>query len=221
MSDEILESNSSDGSGGSPDQPVSSGENVQPTSSFNPDDLLKLLEPLIDKKVQSVKDRRIAELENTVKGIQPVLERFKGLVPDEKLREIQKDLEFEDLKRKVYGTEIPTSEPEIGTQKANAAINVEPVIAEFGLDMTDPEVRQAFAGKQFTSNVEVKAVIADLMKPKPQPTSAQTPSTPAPSTRIGNTDELLREFNQLAVHPTRNEKRLGEIEKTLKAAGVW
>jgi hypothetical protein len=75
--------------------------------------------------------------------------------------------------------------------------------------------------QQFTSNVEVKAVIADLMKPKPQPTSAQTPSTPAPSTRIGNTDELLREFNQLAVHPTRNEKRLGEIEKTLKAAGVW
>lgn len=120
MSDENLESNSPEGSAGQPTPPTSSGANVQQPSSFDADALLKLVEPLIERKVQSVKDRRIAELEKTVSGIQPVLERFKGLVPDDKLREIQKDLEFEDLKKRVYGNE-PTGAPAGGNQPESAA----------------------------------------------------------------------------------------------------
>lgn len=107
---EVLEGGQSDGLQNSPSSASSSAPGDKSPSQFDPEQLLKQVETLIEKKLQSQKDRRIAKLEETVSQFAPVLERFRGLVPDDKLEGIQRDLELEDLKKRVYGqdqTRVP------------------------------------------------------------------------------------------------------------------
>jgi hypothetical protein len=129
MGDKNLESSQLEGTEGAPSSEGSQKPGGQQTSSLNPEDLLKQVESLIDRKLQSTKDKRFAQLERTVNEFAPVLERFKGLVSDDKLAEIRKDLEFEDLKRRVYG-DGQSSDRQEGNQPDNAASQLTAIIDE-------------------------------------------------------------------------------------------
>ena len=114
MAEENLESGQQAGSTSTTSSGASQTAGDEQISTLSAEQLLKVLEPLIERKVQSVKDRRFAEQEQFRSEFQPVLERFKDLVSPEQLKEIQKDLEFEDLKRRVYGekqTNLQTPNP--------------------------------------------------------------------------------------------------------------
>lgn len=220
MTDENLESNSPEGIAGSPNPNNSQGQSVQQSSGFDAEAMLKQLEPLIEKKVQSVKDRRIAELEKTVSGFQPVLERFKGIVPDEKLREIQKDLEFEDMKRRVYG-ENPTSASEVGSQKSAAAVTAESVLLKAGVTANDPAIAKwiqengtedlvslaVFAGKQSTlATQKPDASVAPVMD------NSKTTSTSLSKDEVERKSGELRNMYK---SPSKYREQIKALEKEL------
>lgn len=215
-----LESNSPNGSTEPPASPTSAGQNVQQPSSLSEEELLKRLEPLIDKKVQSVKDRRIAELEKQVSGFQSVLERFKGLVPDDKLREIQKDLEFEDLKQKVYGTEKQTSEPVAGSQQMSAADLASSIIAKAQLDANVPEVIELIrtAGNDPVEFAIKAGELKARMANKPAPTAANAPvlQTSTGSGEAWNFEAKNARFRELQKFPSKHKDEIKKLKQELE-----
>lgn len=200
MADEILESGQQAGSEGTDNSAASQNVGDKPTSQFSAEELLKQLEPLIERKVQSVKDRRFDEQGKRIAELsqfQPVLERFKDLVSPEQLREIQKDLEFEDLKRRVYG-DGQTSEPVSAVNTQVPAVNAAKTFVEMGLDLSDPRVSTE-AVKQFANEDAVIAAgwrLQQQLKNSPTPTEAQSASLQGKQT-VTSHDTLLAEMNEL------------------------
>lgn len=100
------------------------------------------------------------------------------------------------------------------------------VIAEYGLDLSNPEVKLAFENKQFKSDVEVKAVVADLMKPKPTPTQAQTPAKPAE--KLSSADGNLQKAYEKDLEALRkvgrpNPAQISDLKAQYRKKGleVW
>ena len=223
MTDEIQESNPPSGSTGSPNPNASQGKGVQPTSAFDADQLLKQLEPLIEKKVQSVKDRRFDEMDKRLGGTETVLERVKELIPAEKFNELKKDLEFEELKRRVYGEPAPTSAPVTGTQQETTAVDTAKVVDELGLlDPAHPETA-ALKARQFKSADEAKLAVVDLwarQKAKPAPSASDVPTpqaSPAPlSLSVQQINDKIVQLNKLYKQPTRYKTEIAALEKELE-----
>lgn len=185
---EMLEGSQSEGT---PNPPSSEGspDGGQRPSQIDTAELLKLIEPLIDKKMQSTKDRRIAKLEQTVSSFAPVLEKFKGLVPDEKLDQIQRDLEFDDLKRRVYGE--PSSEETPARQQAETpADDVVSAIDEvLQLPANDPRVTDLKLrfGKDPAAYMREGAKLLGQIGVQREPTPAEVPpTTPGAVARKGD-----------------------------------
>ena len=222
MTDEIQESNPPAGSADSPNQTTSQGQGVQPTSAFDADQLLKQLEPLIEKKVQSVKDRRFDDMDKRLGGAETVLERVKELIPAEKFNELKKDLEFEELKRRVYGEQPQTSVPVTGTQQAIAAVDTAKVFSLLNL----PENAETTALKARTYGSEAEVAVAALrymeaQKSKPTPTNADVPTpqgSPPPSTPDAKAVEAkIAQLNKMYKAPTRYKSEIATLEKELEA----
>ncbi len=116
------------------------------TSNLDPAALWKQLKPLVERDFQSGKDKGIAELRSTLESFKPVLERVKELIPADKFDALQKDLEFDDLKRRVYGdqTKTPSSDsPAPGTGKSTAAAEVSGIVDDvLQLPGNDPRVTE-------------------------------------------------------------------------------
>lgn len=126
-----------------PPSSETSNEKVTPTSPSDAESLWKQLKPFVARELQSQKDTRIGKLESTVKAFEPVLARVKDLIPADKFQALQRDLEFEDLKARVYGTETETesSAPVVGKQTDNATREVERVVdSVLELPANDPRV---------------------------------------------------------------------------------
>lgn len=217
MSDENQESSSALGSAGSPTSSASQSANVQPTSGFDADHLLKQVESLIEKKVQSVKDRRFDEMGKRLGDAETVLERVKGLIPADKFRELEKDLEFEALKKQVYGTPS-TGAPAVGNQQASAAVETDKVIAELGLPQTDPEV---ILLKTQNANALEFAKLAVRKAKSPQPSDADRPATPASPVVSSLTPQEIEkkaaELRAMYKKPSQYRTQINALEKELEA----
>lgn len=177
---EKVEGGQTDGTQDRPSPESSSATGVQQPSSFDTEALLKLVEPLIEKKLQSGKDRRIARLEKAVSEFQPVLEKFRGLVPDEKLSEIQKDLEFDELKRKVYGDETTREDPPARQQAETPTAEMVKAIDEvLQLPANDPRVTDLKVryGNDPAAYMKEGAKLLGQIGLQREPTPAEVPST--------------------------------------------
>jgi hypothetical protein len=145
MPDLEKESAQVEGSGENANSSASQNSGGQPTSHSGAGQLPEQLDSLVEaavakalqnpKVVQSLKDKtlsdkRFAQVAKAVNDFQPVLQRFKGLVSDEQLAQIQRDLEFDDLKRRVYGDESNSEDSETGNQRVAAASDFTRVIDE-------------------------------------------------------------------------------------------
>lgn len=168
-----VESGQTEGIEEAPTSSNSNGGGDKQTSQLDAEQLWKAVEPFIEKKLQSTKDRRIAQLERTVNEFQPILERFKGIVPDAKLAEIQRDLEFEDIKRRVYGEE-QSSGSAAGNQQNNAAVDLAAVVDEvLGLPandsrVTDLKLKYANNPKEYLSqSLQLLAKLGDQRESTP------------------------------------------------------
>ena len=198
MSDN-LESNSPEGSAGSPNLDASKGKNDSSLSTFDVSKLPELVESLVsksvEKAVQSQKDKRFSTIEKDISDFKPVLEQVKNLLTPEQLKEynrIQKDVEFEELKKAVYGNN-PNGTPTNGTPKSTAE-EVQSIFKEFGVDPNHPEAHTLFNLK----GVELYKGVAQLaIKSKSTPVdSSEAPSLqgrPAPQAGI---KELTAKYQQ-------------------------
>ena len=84
MTDETLESNSSNGNGDSPNSSASNAGNGSSTSTFDsqkmPEQLESYVSKAIEKALQSTKDKRISGIEKTLDDFKPVMEKVKALL---------------------------------------------------------------------------------------------------------------------------------------------
>jgi hypothetical protein len=196
MTDETLESNSSEGSTESPNSAASQAKSVSSTSMLQPEQLEQYVSKAVEKALQSQKDKRFSGIEKTLDGFKPVLEQVKSLLTPQQLTEfnqIQKDAEFEELKRVVYG-QASTGTHATGNQVGTASV-IE-VLKQFpDLDANDPDVITSVLSQQDPDKAELAA--SRLLRKR----ASQSPSASAASPVVGTPPppaNLMDEFNQKA-----------------------
>lgn len=196
--DETLESNSNEGSTGSPNSAISSNKNVSSTSTLLPEQLESLVSKMVEKRLQSQHDKRVSGIEKTLDSFKPVLEQVKALLTPEQMSEfnrIQRDAEFEDMKRRVYG-DASTGTPATGNQPSTAN-SISDVLKQFPeLDPNDTEVVQNVLTQTDPEKAELAAsrLLRKRANPtQPSPSAAGTIVTPPipPS-------DLMEQFNKEA-----------------------
>lgn len=225
MSNE-LDSNQTDGT---PAQPNAGGsEGGVSGGSFDP----KKLEDVL-----TTFSKKIEEIDSRTKSLQGDKDRGVNKTRKE-LEEVKKQLaEIEALKKRGLSEEEAIEEYDFRqtvrqlreqptAPVGSETVDVGKVIAEYGLDLSNPEVKLAFENKQFKSDVEVKAVVADLMKPKPTPTQAQTPAKPAE--KLSSADGNLQKAYEKDLEALRkvgrpNPAQISDLKAQYRKKGleVW
>jgi hypothetical protein len=208
MTDEIQESSSAEGSVDA-NPAASQGKNDKPTSAFDAESLLKQVEGLIEKKVQSVKDRRFDEMDKRLGGTEAVLERVKDLIPAKEFTELKKDLEFEELKRRVYEGKPQTS-------------TMAKVVGMLGLDANDVEVIAEITSKRWETS-EAAELAAHRLKErkatKLQPSEASAASAQAAPPQ--HTPEGLKQnYIKDAKAARGNRIEMVNVQKRYQAQGL-
>ena len=195
----------------------------KPTSQLDEAKLLErigsLVESTIEKKLQSQKDRRFDKIEKTLGDFQPVLEKVKDLLTPEQLEKVQRDLEWEEMKRRTGLT--PTSPtPQVGDQRAAAVKPKSDIVKELGLDENDPEVAAVL--REGADPLKLAKVAINMAK-KPTPSPSGAPalgSAPAPTMTNERIEQLAAERNFLYKEPSKNRDKIKAIERQLVEAGV-
>lgn len=225
MSNE-LDSNQTDGT---PAQPNAGGsEGGVSGGSFDPKKLQEALTTF---------SKRLEEIDSRTKSLQGDKDRGVNKTRKE-LEEVKRQIaEIEALKKRGLSEEEAIEEydfrqtvRQLREQPAapvgSETVDVGKVIAEYGLDLSNPEVKLAFENKQFKSDVEVKAVVADLMKPKPTPTQAQTPAKPAE--KLSSADGNLQKAYEKDLEALRkvgrpNPAQISDLKAQYRKKGleVW
>lgn len=179
---------------GTPEKPnseSSQGDGDKPTSQQD-EQVLQQLNGLVEKALakalanpaflQSVKDKtlsdkRVLQNQKTLKDIQFVLGRFKGVVPDDQLAQIQHDIEFDELKRKVYGDEESTSDSTAGKPESAATDFSKDIDKALNLPENDSRVTQLKIdhGNDNVAYVQAAVQLAAQLAGKPESTPGEQP----------------------------------------------
>lgn len=223
MAEEIVESGPQEGSAGS--QPVASQkEGDKPTSPFDAEKLLAqvgtLVEQSVEKKLQSMKDRRFDTMEKFQKEYQPVLDKVKDLIPPEQFAQIQKDMEFDEIKRRVLG-DTPTSAPELigNQQKVSAVDNAAKVLDELKLDAKDAEVAKKLGeiGLENPKLREEMAIFALQNRPQPTISPSQAAAIKGSVSAPDDIQSKLKQLRELQILPSKNKAAIEKLTAELDA----
>lgn len=221
---------------GTPETPLSDGSQgqvQQGSESVNItkrewDELQKTLKRL-DDETRSNKDRAVKKtnekLEALEEKLSPVFENFAKLIqegksPNEAYAKVKSEQdEAEDkqaLRELAQAVKSGTLSSLFAGNKQETDVNVDEVIAEYGLDGNSIEVRAAF-NRKFGSREEAEVTAARLLKPKPVPSEATFTSPPSSPKQPPNVEALNIELERLSKTPTAPGalKRMEEIQKLL------
>lgn len=174
------------------------------------------------RSLQGEKDRGVSKLKNEFEGYKPLLEAIKGFVPAEQLPQVERELEYQDLKQRVYGTsQREQTEPlSGGTQKGIDAEDLAlKTVEKLGLDLNDPKVADAIRSSQGVDMVMSLMEIATQKAKAPQPTIASSAAISSGSSQATLTDadiaDKAGQLDKLYLNPTVNAKKIAELEKEL------
>ena len=193
----------------------------KPTSPFDEAKLLErigsLVETTIEKKLQSQKDRRFDKIEKTLGDFQPVLEKVKDLLTPEQLEKVQRDLEWEEMKRRTGLT--PTSPtPQVGDQRAAAVEPKSDIAKELGLDENDPEVAAVL--REGADPLKLaKVAIAKANKPTPSPTGAPGMVTP-PAAPVDDQAALMTAYQKEVAGLRGNVLAVSQLQAKYRQKGL-
>jgi len=152
-------------SGSSPQpggQPISVSQDIDPIVKAVLDQLD--LDDRIDKRVQSVKDKRFASLEKNQEETKDRLDRFAELIGEGKsVTEAKSQLDLEDNLEYIRQLRSSESVP-IGAGSATSK-EVEAVAYALSIDLNEPDVKQFLASK---SNIPVQE-FTDYIKQRQSP----------------------------------------------------
>jgi len=175
MSEKKLESGQEPGGGGLP-TPRFEEPGVQQASSLSDSEIAALLksphvaqviEDLVERKLQSEKDRRIPKIERRMDDAEKALAQFKeylkaGMTPDQAEHQVKLDqtMEYVDQLRNSQAA-FPASQPQ-GSGKEQAVAEAMTLLKEAGLE-NDPEVAQLFQSKTYQNGGELLKDVAALV----------------------------------------------------------
>lgn len=179
--------------------------------------IIEQLDPLISKKVQSTKDKRIAGLERKVETLSQIeqLESMGVQISDD----VKTKMRLQQLEDMLSGSQSQPVSQGSGTKLTTD--DVSRTIADFALDANDPEVIEALRGTyrnkdHFTAEMG-KLALQQYKKPKPDASSSLAPSVPKTP---GSPDlaSAQAELQRLYKNPTAKgaRERMAELKKILK-----
>ena len=192
----------------------------KPTSQLDEAKLLErirsLVESTIEKKLQSQKDRRFDKIEKTLGDFQPVLEKVKDLLTPEQLEKVQRDLEWDEMKRRTGLSQ--TGQEQRGGSPQPAAVENSAVKA-LGLDENDPDVAAILREGGDTLRL-AQVAIARASKPTPSPASAPAMGTPPPPSDK-SPEQVMKEYQgELAKIPRGNILAVSELQSRYRKLGL-
>jgi hypothetical protein len=189
--------------------------------------LLAQLEPIIERKVQSTKDKRISEIEKVLGGRNKILAELESegvTIP----KEVRTQMQIRELEERLAGQSSQPAPASVdgSTQQKAAVTEAIAKLQQYGLDQNDPAfielLRGRYANKTEFDNKVLGHVVSKLAPPKPA-NPADVVQGPARTSASGvDVGKLTAELNQLAANPTRPGAmvRMTEIKKQLTEAGL-
>jgi hypothetical protein len=216
-----------------------SGEQELPTPSFSDQvtsststgadeivsKLLPQLEQMIERKVQSQKDKRISEIEKVLGGRSKILAELEEAgVPITK--EVRAEMRIRELEERL---DQPSTQPtpasvDGSTQQRVAVTDAIAKLSEYGLSSNDPGFIELLRGKYANRDAFDKAVLGHVVtklapqKPANPADVVQAPATAAASVN-GDTGAKIARLNELQRQPTKNREEIKKLAEELDKAG--
>jgi hypothetical protein len=216
-----------------------SGEQELPTPSFSDQatsststgadeivsKLLPQLEQMIERKVQSQKDKRISEIEKVLGGRSKILAELEeaGVPITKEVRAEMRIRELEERLNQPEGQPTPAS-VDGSTQQRVAVTEAIAKLTEYGLSSNDPGFIELLRGKYANRDAFDKAVLGHVVgklapqKPANPADVVQAPATAAASVN-GDTAAKLARLNELQKQPTKNREEIKKLAEELDKAG--
>lgn len=191
------------------------------TSSVDPEALteaiLKRLDPILEKKLQSTKDKRIANIEKRL-GMQDIeeLKAMGATIPDSVLTEYR-FRQLEESRQSPASSQTPTSQ---GSGANLAAQDVSEVVKKFQLDANEPDVINALRGT-YRNRDHFEATLAQMALARvnrPTPTAADSAAiTGSPAPLKGDASAMIARLTELQKFPTKNKAEIAKLRAELEA----
>jgi hypothetical protein len=154
--------------------------------------LLPKLEQMIERKVQSTKDKRISEIEKVLGGRSKILAELESdgvNIP----QDVRTKMEIRELREQIAGQSPQPAQANVdgSTQQKAAVTEAIAKLSEFGLSSNDPAFIELLRGKYANRDAFDKAVLSHVvgkLAPQKPPNPADVVQSPA---RSGATDKSL------------------------------
>ena len=185
-----------------------------PATSAVSSEILHALDELIERKLQSGKDKRFAKIEGQLNNFESSLQRLKEL--QSKGFNEEQSLEIMRLQGE---TPAPVLEPPknapLASGRVEAAVTSvdDGLLRKLGLDPTDSEVVTALS--DLSDGRKTLEKLAQLVN-KPKPNQAQQmPVSGGSSAAVEDIGQLAAELQTLSKQPSKHWNRIEEIRRKL------
>lgn len=186
--------------------------------------LIAQLEPIIERKVQSQKDKRFSEMEKVLGGRSKILAELESEGVNIS-KEVRTQMEIRELREQIaQQTSRPAQERVDGsTSQRTATTEAIAALKDNGLTTDDPAVIDIFRGK-YGSRAEFDLAVQKYINQKLRPLKPANPAdmvqSPATSqSSSSNTSQLIAELNEWQKTPSRYREQIKQRVAELDKAG--
>ena len=188
--------------------------------------LLPQLEQIIERKVQSTKDKRISQLEKALTGRGQVLAELEseGVTISKEVRAEMRIRELEDRLAQQSNPPVPQS-VDGSTQQRTAVTDAIATMKQYGLDANDAGFIELLRGNYPNRDAFDKAVLSHVVsrlapqKPAEPSGVVQAPATSGATSNKLNDAQLqqkLRQLNDMYRQPSKFKKEIAALEQELE-----
>jgi hypothetical protein len=186
--------------------------------------LLPHLEQMIEKKVQSTKDKRFSEIEKVLGGRGKILAELESDGVNIS-QEVRTKMELRELREQIAGQSAqpaPAVDNGLSTQKA-AVTEAIATLNQYGLSSNDPAFIELLRGKYSSRDAFDKAVLGHVvgkLAPQKPPNPADVVQSPVTSpATVSDTASKIARLTELQKQPTKYRKEIAELAAELDKAG--
>ena len=187
--------------------------------------LIAQLEPIIERKVQSQKDKRFSEIEKALGGRSKILAELESegvTIP----KEVRTQMQIRELEERLAGqTNQPAPVRDDGSsQTKTATAEAIAALKDNGLTTDDPAVIDIFRGR-YGSKAEFDLAVQKYINQKLRPPTPANPAdvvqSPAASQSSGSGDvqTKIARLAEMQKQPTRYRAEIAQLTQELDKAG--
>lgn len=186
--------------------------------------LTPILEQLVDRKVQSVKDKRFSEIEKVLGGRSKLLAELEASGV-EISKDVRSELRMRDLEEQLSQQPArPTQVSDAGpSQQRQAVTEAVAELTRYGLSSNDPQFIELLRGQYSNPDAfkaKVTGYVLGKVAPQPPPSPAGLVQSPAASTSKGNdVGPLIAELSVWQKEPTKYKAQIAQRVKDLNERG--